>query len=198
MKKKLSTLDLTLASMFVALMAIGANITSWVPFMTIGTVPITLQTFFALLAGMILGSRLGAISMTVYALVGLAGVPVFAKAGGGVATIFSSTFGFIISFIFTAYVVGKIAEKSKSLPVLIAASLAGLVVNYVFGTNWMYFALKFWAAAPPEFSYKIAWLWMVLPAIKDTILAVLAAFMGYRLQRTVSSRSQVNNLKRAI
>ena len=60
---KLRTTEITLAGMFVALMAIGANITSIVPFMVIGGVPITLQTFFAILAGVVLGSRLGAISM---------------------------------------------------------------------------------------------------------------------------------------
>ena len=77
MKTGLRTIDLTLAGMFVALMAVGANITSFVPFLVIGGVPITLQTFFAILAGAILGSRLGAITMAVYAFVGLAGAPVF-------------------------------------------------------------------------------------------------------------------------
>lgn len=47
---KFKALDLTLASMFVGLMAIGANITSFVPFMMVGGVPITLQTFFAILS----------------------------------------------------------------------------------------------------------------------------------------------------
>ncbi|KAF0821696.1 hypothetical protein ABE29_06425 [Cytobacillus firmus] len=71
MKTGLRTIDLTLAGMFVALMAVGANITSFVPFLVIGGVPITLQTFFAILAGAILGSRLGAITMAVYVFAGL-------------------------------------------------------------------------------------------------------------------------------
>ena len=62
---KLRTTDLTAAAMFVALMAVGANITSIAPFMVVGGVPITLQTFFAILAGVVLGSRLGAIAMMV-------------------------------------------------------------------------------------------------------------------------------------
>src|SRR5690348_5425090 len=104
---KFRAIDLTLVGMFVALMAIGANITSFAPFMVVGGVPITLQTFFAVLAGAILGSRLGSIAMVVYAIVGLVGVPVFAKFGAGPSSVISPTFGFIISFIFTAYVVGK-------------------------------------------------------------------------------------------
>lgn len=106
MKKKLTPLHLSLAGMFTALMAIGANITSFVPFMVIGGVPITLQTFIAILSGAILGSRLSAIAMTVYALVGIAGVPVFAKFGSGFATVISPTFGFILTYILAAYATG--------------------------------------------------------------------------------------------
>lgn len=194
---KFKTLDLTLASMFVGLMAIGANITSFVPFMVVGGVPITLQTFFAILAGLILGSRLGAISMTVYALVGLVGVPIFAKFGAGFSTIISPTFGFILSFILTAYVVGKVVEKNRSLSAFVIASLIGLVINYVFGTNWMYFAYKFWAAAPKGFTYEMAWLWMVAPLPKDIILAVFAGMMGHRLEKTVLSKGSFKNLRKA-
>ncbi|WP_210366038.1 biotin transporter BioY [Bacillus sp. REN3] len=194
---KLKTLDLTLAAMFVALMAIGANITSFAPFMVVGGVPITLQTFFAILAGVILGSRLGAISMMVYALVGLAGVPVFAKFGAGLSTFISPTFGFILSFIFTAFAAGKIIEKNRSFSAFITAALIGLVINYAIGTNWMYFAYKLWAAAPEGFTYGMAWLWMVAPLPKDIILAVFAGIMGHRLERTVLSKGSFKHLRKA-
>lgn len=197
MKKRLKTIDLTLAGMFVALMAVGANITSFVPFMVIGGVPITLQTFFAILAGSILGSRLGAITMGVYAFAGLAGAPVFAKFGGGFASLLSPTFGFIISFILTAYVTGKIVEKKKSLPFYVIASLIGMAINYVFGTNWMYMAYKLWFSAPEGFTYQMAWLWMVVPLPKDIILSVFAGMMAYRLEHRVFARSQFRKMNRA-
>lgn len=193
---KLKTIDLTLAGMFVALMAIGANITSFIPFMVVGGVPITLQTFFAILAGAILGSRLGSITMTIYMLVGLVGAPVFAKFGAGPSTIFSPTFGFIVSYIFTAYVIGKIVEKKKSVSAFVFASLIGMAVNYLFGTNWMYFAYKLWAAAPDGFTYKMAWLWMVFPLPKDIILAIFAGIMAHRLDKSVLSKGQFKHLKR--
>jgi len=196
MKGKLRALDITLVGMFVALMAIGANITSFVPFMVVGGVPITLQTFFAILAGAILGSRLGSLAMIVYILVGFAGVPIFAKFGAGPSTIFSPTFGFILSYIFTAFIIGKIVEKKKSIAAFIIASLLGMAVNYFFGTNWMYFAYKLWAAAPDGFTYKMAWLWMVVPLPKDIILAVLAGMMAHRLEKSVLSKGQFKHLKR--
>ncbi len=195
---KLKTIDITLAGMFVALMAIGANITSIAPFFVVGGVPITLQTFFAILAGAVLGSRLGAIAMIVYALVGLVGVPVFAKFSGGFSSIISPTFGFIVSYVFVAWLIGYIIEKSKkTTSVYIFASLIGLMINYVFGTNWMYAAYKIWAAAPEGFSYKMAWLWMVVPLPKDIILAIFAGILGQRLERTVLTRSQFKNIKNA-
>ncbi|CAH0345747.1 biotin transporter BioY [Bacillus sp. CECT 9360] len=197
MNSKLRTIDLTLVGMFVALMAIGANITSFAPFMVVGGVPITLQTFFAILAGAILGSRLGAIAMIVYAAVGLVGAPIFAQFGGGVSMIIKPTFGFIISFIFTAYAVGKIIEKNDSLPSYVFASLIGMIINYLFGTNWMYFAYDLWAAAPEGFTYKLAWMWMIPPLPKDIILAVCAGFMARRLEKTLLSKSQFRNVKRA-
>ena len=194
---KLRPIDLTLAGMFITLMAIGANITSIAPFMMVGSVPITLQTFFAILAGVILGSRLGAIAMAGYVLAGLVGIPVFAKFGAGFSTIFSPTFGFIISYILTAYIAGKIVERFKSVSAYVTASLIGMALNYLFGTNWMYMAFKLWAAAPPVFSYKVAWLWMLAPLPKDIILAVCAGLMGHRLERSVLSKGQFKYLKRA-
>ncbi|WHY86901.1 biotin transporter BioY [Neobacillus novalis] len=193
---KLRALDITLVGMFVALMAIGANITSVAPFMMVGTVPITLQTFFAILAGAILGSRLGSIAMIVYMLVGLVGVPVFAKLKSGPFMVIDPTFGFIISFILVAFIIGRVVEKKKTVPAFIIAAVIGLVVNYLFGTNWMYFAYKFWTAAPDGFTYKMAWLWMVPPMPKDIILAVFAGIMAHRLEKTVLSKGQFKQLKR--
>lgn len=173
------TLNLVHIAMFAALMAIGANISS---FLVIGGVPITLQTFFAILAGLLLGSRLGAISMIVYALIGLAGVPVFAAFSGGMDTLISPTFGFIVSFVFIALVSGWISEKYPTRTGFVVAALAGLVVNYVIGTNWMYAAYKLWFAAPEGFTYKMAWAWMMVPLPKDIILSVLAGLFGFRLK----------------
>lgn len=194
---KLRALDITLVGMFVALMAIGANITSIAPFLTVGGVPITLQTFFAILAGLILGSRLGSITMISYMLVGLVGVPVFSEFGAGPSIILSPTFGFIVSFIFMAFIIGKIVEKNKSLAAFITASLIGMSVNYLIGTNWMYYAYKLWFTAPEGFTYKMAWLWMIPPLPKDIILTVFAGIMAHRLEQTVLSKGQFKHLKRA-
>ncbi|UOQ46356.1 biotin transporter BioY [Halobacillus salinarum] len=171
-------------------MAIGANITSIVPFLVIGGVPITLQTFFAVLAGLVLGSRLGAFSMVVYMVLGLAGAPVFAQFKGGLSMALAPTFGFIVSFIIVAFIVGKLAETKRNTAIYVTAAIIGMAVNYFFGTNWMYAAYRFWFNAPEGFTYQMAWYWMIFPLPKDLILSVLAGLLGYRLEKSVLSRSR--------
>jgi len=63
----LSTRDLALAALFAALISVGALVS--VPMF--GPVPLTLQVLFVLLAGLVLGARLGALSVVAYLLVGL-------------------------------------------------------------------------------------------------------------------------------
>ena len=187
-KSRMSPLSLVYSGMFAALMMIGANITAFAPFLVVGSVPITLQTFFAILAGLLLGSRLGATAMTVYMFIGLAGAPVFAEIWGWLRINSKPELWIYCFFIFTAYIVGKIVEKNGRLRGYIIAALCGLVVNYVIGTNWMYFAYKLWAAAPDAFTYKVAWIWMMPPLPKDILLSVLAGIFGHRMYKVLKVR----------
>lgn len=183
MRKQSKVFKLCFGAMFVSLTAIGANLTSMFPFFVVGGVPITLQSFFAVLAGLVLGSRLGAFSMFVYMMLGLVGAPVFAGFKGGVGMVLTPTFGFILSFILVAYISGKIRELNSSFPSYIIAALIGMFISYVFGTNWLYVAYKLWFDAPPGFSYKLAWLWMIVPLPKDILLAICAGIFSYRLEK---------------
>ena len=195
MNSKFKTIDLTLSSMFVVLIAIGANITSMIPGMVVGGVPITLQTFFAILAGLILGGRLGVLTTSAYTFIGLVGIPVFAQFSAGLGILFKPTFGFILSYILVAFVVGKMVAKKNNVSSFIIAALVGTVINYVIGTNWMYFAYKIWAEAPEGFTYGMAWLWMLAPLPKDIILAIFAGTFAYRLKATVLSKGRFKHLK---
>jgi len=76
------TRNLIIVAMFAALTAIGAFIKVPIPY-----VPFTLQYLFCALAGLVLGSKLGALSQIVYVAIGLSGVPVFTE-GGGIGYIF--------------------------------------------------------------------------------------------------------------
>ena len=123
------------ASLFAALTAAGAYIHIPVPF---SPVPITLQVFFVLLAGSILKSKWGSLSMIVYALLGIAGLPVFAGGSSGIGVMFGPTGGYIIGFILAAYCIGKLSEKTENSarPGLFVNALnmsAGVLIIYLCG-----------------------------------------------------------------
>lgn len=185
--KHIKPIDLTFGAVFVCLMAIGANITVWFPMLAIpiggATVPVSLQTFFATLAGFILGRKLGSLSMITYILVGIAGVPIFAGMSAGPMALISPTGGFIISFVFVAYFVGLFVDKSDRLtfPRYTIAAFIGLFFNYFIGVTYMYLAMNTWLEL--SISYKVAWAGMIPFLIKDGALSFLVAMFMVNFAR---------------
>ena len=104
----------------------------------IGPVPITMQTFVVLLSGVLLGSKRGAISQFSYLLGGLAGIPWFSR-GGGSAYVLSPTFGYIVGFICSAYLIGVLTEKNwnKNIVETILVVLTSTIVLYIPGLLWL-------------------------------------------------------------
>ena len=133
--KNIKTRDLIYCALFAALTAIGAFL-----HFQLFQATITLQFFFTAMAGLLLGAKLGALSQLLYVVLGLVGVPIFA-AGGGFGYIFNPTFGFLLGLIPTAWVIGKIAEKDRSVPRLLlfwlfsVANALALIVNVYKGGN---------------------------------------------------------------
>ncbi|WP_375566260.1 biotin transporter BioY [Bacillus pumilus] len=186
MQQKTRTADFVLVGMFAALMAIGANITSIVPFLQVGGIPLTMQPFFCVLAGLLLGRRLGALAMIVYALVGIAGAPVFAQFSAGFGVILGKSGGFVLSYIPAAWLAGFILEKRKNpgFGRFLLAAIAGTTVMYVIGTTYTYLALNVWLNAP--ISYQTTWLFMIWFMVKDYALTILLAMMAPKIYRSVS------------
>lgn len=117
-----------LASLFASLTAAGAQLA--VP---LSPVPVTLQTLFVLLSGMVLGGRLGALSQALYVLLGLAGLPVFAGGRAGPWVLAGPTGGYLLGFIAGAYVAGRLAEGKPSFNRLVLSGAAGTAAVYVLG-----------------------------------------------------------------
>lgn len=104
----------------------------------IGVVPITMQTFAVLLSGALLGSRRGALSQITYLLMGLAGVPWFAR-GGGMVYLLSPTLGYIVGFVLAAFLVGWLCERGfdRQVKTAILAMLIGNILIYLPGLLWL-------------------------------------------------------------
>ncbi len=194
------TIDLTFGAIFVVLMMIGANIVYWIPALKItyagGEVPLTLQTFFAILAGLLLGKKLGAFSMIVYIAIGICGVPVFSEMKSGPMQLLLPTGGFLLSFILVAYVAGLVVEKfnKESLYVYITGAAIGLMINYGIGTPFMYFSLNYVVELPVKFTVAI--LMMVPFFIKDLVITMAIAVIMPKFITRLQKASLPVGLKR--
>lgn len=173
---KLSARDITHIGMFTALTATGAFIT-----IPIGPVPITLQSLFVLLSGIILGSKKGMLSQVVYLLLGLMGLPIFAGFSGGLGQLVKPSAGFLFGFISAAYYTGKFSEKKGTTKNLSIAVITGTVVMYAIGIPYMYYVLNIILAKNLNI-VQVLNMGMLLFIPGDAIKAVIAVFIGKKLK----------------
>ncbi len=127
-------MDIVLVAAGAALTAIAAQVQ--VP---LWPVPITAQTLAVLLVGSSLGALRGTLSMVLYALLGMVGLPVFSDASSGMGVILGPTGGYIVGFIFAAAFTGWIAQRSWDRRILraILAFAGGTVVTFAIGLPWL-------------------------------------------------------------
>ncbi|MBM7167939.1 biotin transporter BioY [Streptomyces sp. G44] len=116
-----------------ALTGIAAQIAVPVPG---SPVPVTGQTFAALLVGTALGARRGFLSLALYALVGMAGMPWFAQAGSGVA---APSLGYVLGMLLAATVVGALARRGgdRSVPRTAGTMVLGSAIIYAVGVPYL-------------------------------------------------------------
>jgi biotin transport system substrate-specific component len=102
-------------------------------------VPITGQTFAVLLAGALLGSRLGALAMFAYLVEGASGLPFFRGGSAGVGYMMGATGGYLFAYPVAAYVVGLLAERGWDRRYISAAAamLLGSLVILAGGWLWL-------------------------------------------------------------
>jgi biotin transport system substrate-specific component len=118
-------------ALLAALVAVGAFL--HVP---IGPAPITLQPYFVLLAGFILGWRRGMACLGLYLAAGLLGLPVFSGGRSGFAHLLGPTGGYLFGFVLAAGLAGlatRRREETLGWVRGLAWALAGLLVAYGFG-----------------------------------------------------------------
>lgn len=102
-------------------------------------VPFTLQTFFVLLSGAVLGARNGAISQVLYLLMGISGLPVFAGFSFGFAKLIGPTGGYLLSFPLAAFITGYLIQIHKSYLWSLISILIGMLIIFSFGTLFLNF-----------------------------------------------------------
>jgi len=121
---------------FSLLMALSAQIV-----IPVGAVPYTGQTFVVLLAGALLGSRLGAISMIVYLFEGAVGLPFFSGGHGGLVHLMGPTGGYLIAFPAAAFITGAFAEHGWDRKFFSAAAAMVIGSVVIMLSGWLWFSL---------------------------------------------------------
>ncbi|MHC1759500.1 MAG: biotin transporter BioY [Negativicutes bacterium] len=118
-----------LVSLFAALLCVSSYI-----ILPIGPVPVTLQVFFIVLTGAVIGPKMGALSVMIWILIGTFGLPVFAGGKAGPMVLLGPTGGYLPGFVICAWIVGVMTQKQTSSRLQIGlAMVIGMIVAYTIG-----------------------------------------------------------------
>jgi len=167
---RLVTADIAECALFCALMVAGAFIK--IPF---PMVPLTFQTVFAVLAGLLLGWKKGIIATSAYALLGLIGVPVFSS-GGGLHYVTLPSFGYILGFIASAAVAGIGYNGKNKLWKKIVIALLAFLADYAVGIPY-FIAVWQIKGYPNLWTAIVTYNLIYMP--KDAVLCALSALLAY-------------------
>lgn len=134
---KFTTREIVFTAMFTAITAVLSILTIPTP----SGVPITLQTFAIALCGFVIGCKLGTISVLLYVLIGLIGVPVYAGMSAGPGVLFGASGGYIFGFILMAFFCGLGMRFYNKLMHLLFG-IIGLACCHVLGVIQLKFVLS--------------------------------------------------------
>lgn len=131
--KNMTSAQMAVAALMCALICIFGPLT-----IPIGPVPISMAMIAIFLSVYLLGMRLGTVSVLLYLLIGLVGVPVFSGMTGGVQKLFGPTGGYLIGYIFLALIAGWFVDHFQgNILFSFIGMLLGTAVLYAFGTVWL-------------------------------------------------------------
>lgn len=170
----LNVKQLALTGLMTAVLCILGPLSLNIP---ISPVPISLGFLGIYFICSVLGMKLGTLSVVVYILLGLAGLPVFTGFTGGPGKLFGPTGGYIIGYTFMALLCGLGVDKGKGrlMPTL-AGMILGSVVGYLFGTVWL--------ARQQSIGFVQALFLGVIPYLPvDIVKLAVGVAVGSRLRR---------------
>lgn len=165
---------------YVALFAAVMGVLGIVPpiMLSFTPVPITLQTLGVLLAGGVLGARLGATSLSVFLLLVAAGMPLLSGGRGGISVFVGPSAGYLFAYPLTAFVIGYIISRFRSVKltnILLVNLTVGIFMLYLFGVPVQAFVMDI----PVLDAAKLCLVY--IPG--DILKATLASYIVYRLRK---------------
>lgn len=141
----METKSIVRAALFAALIA-ALGLVPRVDVPIAAGVPITAQTLGVMLAGVLLGARVGAGAVILFLFVVALGAPFLSGGRGGIGVFFGPTAGYLIGWVFGAAAVGALMNwlpvRSAFLRALVACFVGGVLVIYAFGIPYLAFAAR--------------------------------------------------------
>ncbi len=172
--KRKDTVNIIMAALFTALMAVFAQIPP-----STHEFPITLQTFAIALCGYTLGIKYSLFSIIAYVLLGAAGAPVFSGFCGGIHHITGPAGGFIIAFPLLVFFCA-LSLRFKGVLFKILLGVLGNVIMYIIGIAYFIFVTK------TEFTAAL--LMYSLLFLKDIAFTVIAVFASKVIRQRVLNK----------
>ena len=174
--QKSNTRQLTLVGVIAAVTCILGPLS-----LPIGIVPISLTNLVIYFAVYVLGQKRATLSYIVYLFIGLIGLPVFSGFSGGFTKLFGPTGGYLIGFIFMAFISGIFIDKFSSKTYMcFLGMILGTITTYIFGTAWL--------AYQAHLTFNAALAVGVLPFIPgDVVKMVIASFIGPQIKKRLIS-----------
>lgn len=171
------------AIVYIALFSVLIAVCSWISVPT--TVPFTLQTFAVFCALLLLGGKRGTLSIIIYILLGIVGIPVFAGFKGGIGVLLGTSGGYIIGFVFAGLIFWLITSVFKKNKITDScAMILGLIITYAIGTAWF---LMVYTKNIGEIGILTALSMCVFPFIlPDLIKIALALIVSNKLKKYVT------------
>jgi biotin transport system substrate-specific component len=174
--KKINTRQLTLIGVMTAVTCILGPLS-----LPIGVIPISLTNLVIYFTVYALGRKRGTLSYIVYLFIGLIGLPVFSGFSGGFSKLFGPTGGYLIGFIFMAFISGIFIDKfSNKIYMCFLGMILGTIVTYIFGTAWL--------AYQTNMTFNMALTVGILPFIPgDIAKMVIASLIGPQIKKRLIS-----------
>lgn len=132
--------NITIDALFLALLIVSAQLS-----ITVGLTKFTLQLLLVIVMAELLDLKNSLLVLTCYIVLGLIGVPVFASWGGGIAYVFSPTFGFVYGFYALILIkcLFNFWKEKKHQPILNwLGSILGVAMLYAIGYLHGFLILK--------------------------------------------------------
>lgn len=177
MSRSIDTKELIKIALFSALIIIGSYI-----IIPLFPVPISLQSLFAISSGYYLSKKYANMSVLLYIVLGLIGLPVFAGGNGGIQAIFSPSFGYVIGFLVQTFYVKFKNRNLTKLNLFIMFMVSSLII-YAFGVIYMGVLFKL---SNKQFDlWKLLFTGMIVFLPGDMLKALVFSFVTNRVEKYI-------------